>query len=41
MVSITGHTLQSLAEIYDASPPEVQQWVLENLHLAFGKDKLE
>ncbi len=30
MVEIRGLTLQELADLYDASTPEVQQWMHEN-----------
>jgi len=28
-----GLTVQELADLYDASSPEVQQWMHENIHL--------
>ena len=33
MVEMQGLTLHQLADLYDASTPEVKQWMLENINL--------
>ena len=33
MVQIQGLTLGQLADLYDASPPEVRKWMHENVDL--------
>ena len=33
MVNMVGLTVQELADLYDRSSPEVQQWMLDNIHL--------
>ena len=41
MVEMQGLTIQQLADLYDASSPEVQQWMLENIHLTYGIEQPE
>jgi len=38
MVEMQGLTLQQLADLHDASTPEVQKWMLENMHLFTEKE---
>jgi len=33
MVEMQGLTIQQLADLYDASTPEVRKWMYENVHL--------
>ena len=33
MVNIQGLTIQQLLDLYDASPPEIKQWLHENVQL--------
>ena len=40
MVDMTNLTIMELANLYDKQTPEVQEWMLENIHLAFGKEKI-
>ena len=35
MVEMKGLTLQELQDLYDASTPEIQKWMLENIHLTY------
>ncbi len=39
MINMPGLTLGQLADLYDASPPEVRKWMHENIHLVTGKEK--
>jgi hypothetical protein len=41
MVKMQGLTIGELADLYDQSPPEVQKWMHDNIHLATGKEKPE
>lgn len=36
-----GKTLQEIQDLYDNANEEGKQWMRENLHLWFGKDKPE
>ena len=33
MISFKGLKLQQIADLYDRSSPEVQKWMIQNLHL--------
>ena len=33
MVKMEGLTIQELADLYDASTPDVKQWMHDNIHL--------
>lgn len=36
MVEMQGLTIQQLADLYDASTPEVRNWMLDNIDLWKG-----
>ncbi len=39
MVNMKELTIGELVDLYDQSPPEVQKWMHENIHLTTGKEK--